>query len=187
VISNIQEDGVGERKPSNVTLGKLSHIGIVVRDLDRAMEYYGSVFGLGPFRTATYELKGFIFRGKTADARVKAALADSGSVFIELVEVLEGETVHTEFLREKGEGLQHVAFLVRNLDEKLKELAKSGVEPVMRLRVSVDTPAGPGAAQTGTPKKTRLELTEVYLNSDKIGGTMIQLMEFKEVPVTCPE
>jgi hypothetical protein len=139
VISNVQEDGVGERKPSNVTLGKLSHIGIVVRDLDRAMEYYGSVFGLGPFRTATYELKGFIFRGKTADARVKAALADSGSVFIEL-----------------------------------------------RLRVSVDTPAGPGAAQTGTPKKTRLELTEVYLNSDKIGGTMIQLMEFKEMPSDLP-
>jgi len=40
---------------------------------------------------------------------------------------------------------------------------------------------------TWRAKKTRLELTEVYLNSDKIGGTMIQLMEFKEVPVACPE
>ena len=176
-----------ERKSSKVTLGKLSHVGIVVVDLDKAMEYYGSVFGLGPFTTEVYDLKSFVYWGKTASARVKAAIAYSGSVFIELVQVLEGETVHTEFLREKGEGLQHVAFLVRNLDEKLKELAKSGVEPAMRLRIPMNTPADPDGAETGKSKKTRLELTEVYLDSDKIGGTMIQLMEFKEVPVTCPE
>ena len=171
------------KRPSMVTLGKMSHVGIVVRDMDKAVEYYGSVFGLGPFTTEVYDLKSFAYRGKTASARVKAAIAYSGPVFIELVQVLEGETVHTEFLRERGEGLQHVAFLVRNLDEKLKELAKSGVEPVMRLRIPIDNPAD----QAGTAKKTRLELTEVYLDSDKIGGTMIQLMEFKEVPVTCPE
>ena len=172
-----------EKRPSMVTLGKMSHVGIVVRDMDKAVEYYGSVFGLGPFTTEVYDLKSFAYRGKTASARVKAAIAYSGPVFIELVQVLEGETVHTEFVRERGEGLQHVAFLVRNLDEKLKELAKSGVEPVMRLRIPIDNPAD----QAGTAKKTRLELTEVYLDSDKIGGTMIQLMEFKEVPVTCPE
>ena len=170
-----------------MTLGKMSHVGIVVRDMDKAMEYYGSVFGLGPFTTEVYDLKSFAYRGKTASARVKAAIAYSGPIFIELVQVLEGETVHTEFLREKGEGLQHVAFLVRNLDEKLKELAKSGVEPVMRLRIPLNTPDGPDVAQPGRAKKTRLELTEVYLNSDKIGGTMIQLMEFKEVPVACSE
>ena len=177
------EDG----KSSKVALGKLSHIGIVVRDIDKAMDYYGSVFGLGSFTTEIYDLKSFLYRGKTASARVKAAIAYSGPVFIELVQVLEGETVHTEFLREKGEGLQHVAFLVRNLDEKLTELAKSGVEPVMRLRISIENPADSDAAQAGTSKKTSLELTEVCLDSDKIGGTMIQLMEFKEVPVTCTE
>jgi len=175
---------VEETKTSKVTLGKLSHVGIVVRDIDKAMEYYTSVFGLGPFTTEVYDLRSFVYRGKIASARVQAAIAYSGSVFIELVQVLEGETVHTEFLREKGEGLQHVAFLVRNLDDKLKELARSGVEPAMRLRIPIESPAAPGATQPEAPKKTRLELTEVYLDSDKIGGTMIQLMEFKEVPVT---
>jgi 4-hydroxyphenylpyruvate dioxygenase-like putative hemolysin len=175
---------VKEGKSSKVTLGKLSHIGIVVRDIDKAMEYYGSVFGLGPFTTEIYDLKSFLYRGKSASAQVKAAIAYSGPIFIELVQVLEGDTVHTEFLRERGEGLQHVAFLVRNLDEKLTELAKSGIEPAMRLRIPIDTTAPTATAQPGTTQKTRLELTEVYLDSDKIGGTMIQLMEFKEVPVT---
>ena len=156
-----------EKLPSKVTLGKLSHIGIVVRDLEKAMEYYTSIFGLGPFTTEVYDLKSFIYRGKTASARVKAAIAHSGSVFIELVQVLEGETVHTEFLRERGEGLQHVAFLVRNLDETLNELAKSGIEPAMRLRVPIDTPATPGDAQPGAAKKPRMELTEVYLTATR--------------------
>lgn len=165
-------------------LGRLSHVGIVVRDLNKAMEYYGSVFGLGPFSTQTYDLNQFLFRGKPANARVRAAIADSGPVFIELVEVLEGETVHTEFLREKGEGIQHIAFLVRDLDAKLKELAKAGIEPVMRLRIPIDTPADSGGPQTAPSKNARMELTEVYLNSDIIGGAMIQLMEFREVPVS---
>jgi 4-hydroxyphenylpyruvate dioxygenase-like putative hemolysin len=112
---------------------------------------------------------------------VRAALADSGSVFIELVQVLEGETPHTEFLREKGEGIQHVAFLVRDLDETLNELAKSDVEPVMRYRLLLDTPADRDV-QPAISKRPRLELNEVYLNSDKVGGVMIQLMEFKQVP-----
>jgi len=159
----------------------MSHIGIVVKDLDAAMDYYGSVFGLGPFQTETYELKPFIYKGEPANARVRAAIAYSGSVFIELVQVLEGETPHTEFLREKGEGIQHVAFLVRNLDQKLQELAKSGIEPVMRYRLLMDNPAGSGEARDEAG--ARVELNEVYLNSDKIGGVMIQLMEFKEVPV----
>jgi methylmalonyl-CoA/ethylmalonyl-CoA epimerase len=169
-----------KKESPKVKLGRLSHIGIVVRDLDKAVEYYGSVFGLGPFRTETYELKPFIYRGKTANARVRAAIADSGSVFIELVQVLEGETPHTEFLREKGEGIQHVAFLVRDLDEKLHELAKSGIEPVMRYRLLMDAPAD-NDAQPLVSKKPRMELNEVYLNSDQIGGAMIQLMEFKEL------
>ncbi len=166
-----------EKQSSNVTLGKLSHVGIVVRDLDKAVEYYSSVFGLGPFRTETYELNPFVYKGKKAHARVRAAIAYSGSMFIELVQVLEGETVHTEFLRERGEGIQHLAFLVTGLDETLKELAKSGVEPEMLLRVPVGAP-------DGASNRKRLELTEVYLNSDKFGGAMIQLMEFKEVPAT---
>ena len=171
-----------EKLAHKATLGRLSHIGIVVRDMDKAIDYYSSVFGLGPFTTKVYDLASFIYRGRTASARVKAAIAYSGSVFIELVQVLEGETVHTEFLRQKGEGLQHIAFLTRNLDHTLTELAKSGVEPAMVLHIPIEPTTTPGGTEPGAANRPRLELTEVYLDSDHIGGTTIQLMEFKEVP-----
>lgn len=165
-----------------VKLGRLSHIGIVVKDMDKAVDYYTCVLGLGPFTSQVYDLKSFIYRGKTASARVRAAINNPGAAFVELVQVLEGETVHTEFLRQKGEGLQHVAFLVRDLDETLKELAASGVEPAMRLPpMLIDTPASSGEGQPDSAQAPRLQLTEVYLDSDRIGGTMIQLMEYRQV------
>ena len=172
---------MAEQQEPRVKLGPVSHVGIVVKDLDKAVEYYSSVFGLGPFATDVYELKGFSYRGQPADARVRAAIAYSGPVFIELVEVLEGETPHTEFLREKGEGVQHVAFSVEDLDGALAELAKEGIEPIMRYSLTVEAPADPNSDELGGARKQLLVVNEAYLDSDRIGGAVIQLMEVKDL------
>jgi len=41
----------------------------------------------------------------------------------------------------------------------------------------------PNAEQSGGATKRRLEVHEAYLESDKIGGTVIQLMQFKKLPL----
>lgn len=174
---------MAEHQQPRVKLGPVHHIGIVVEDVDKAAEYYSSVFGLGPFGTGVYEgneTTGFTYRGQPARARVKAAFAQSSPIAIELVEVLEGETPHTEFLREKGEGIQHVAFQVEDLDKTLVELAKEGIEPILRYSLAIEVPADPNSDKTGDAKKRLFGVNEVYLNSDKIGGAVIQLMEVKE-------
>lgn len=93
---------MAEDQSQEVKLGPLSHVGIVVRNMDEAIEYYSSVFGIGPFNTEVYDLNEFIHQGRPVNAKVKAAIANAGPVFIELIEVLEGETPHSKFLREKG-------------------------------------------------------------------------------------
>lgn len=160
---------MAEDQSHEVKLGPLSHIGIVVENMDKAVEYYSSVFGIGPFNTEIYDLNEFIHRGQPVNAKVKAAIANAGPVFIELIEVLEGETPHSEFLREKGEGLQHIAFTVDDIDGTLAKLAKDGIEPLMRYSLTID----------GAEKK-QYEIHEAYLDSDKIGGTTIQLMEIRK-------
>jgi methylmalonyl-CoA/ethylmalonyl-CoA epimerase len=172
----------GERKP-RVRLGPVHHIGIVVKDVDKAVQYYSSVFGLGPFQTQVYEMDErtkFTYRGRPARAKVKAALAQSGPITIELVEVLEGKTPHTEFLRKRGEGVQHVAFQVDSIDETLKELAKDGIEPILRYSMLIEQPAPSKNDKGGGTKPQVFEVNEVYLNSDRIGGTVIQLIEIKQ-------
>jgi len=170
-----------EEQRAKWKLGPLSHIGIVVKDLDKAIEYYSSVFGLGPFSTDVYELKGFLYRGKPADARVKAAIAYSGRIFIELVQVLEGETAHTEFLREHGEGLQHIAFPVRDLDAALAELAKEGIKPIMHYGFTIEQPVRPDSDKSSDTTNRMFQVREAYLDSGETGGTVIQLMQFREI------
>jgi len=163
-------------------LGALSHIGIVVRDMDEAIEYYSSIFGMGPFTTQVWELKDFLYRGKPANARVKAGIAYSGRVFVELVQVLEGETAHTEFFGKHGEGMQHVAFTVDDMDKALADLEQKGIKPIMYYSMPIDLPGGSQSAGEGAAGKRRFLLTEAYLDSGKVGGTVIQLMHFKPLP-----
>lgn len=164
---------MAEPKKPRVQLPPVQQLGFVVKDVDKAVEYYSSVFGWGPFDIFELSLKGFTYRGKQGDSRLKIAMAQQGAIQIELIEVLEGETPHSNFLREKGEGVQHVLCgFVEDLDGMLAELAKDGIEPVFRGLLnpsdfSIDMGMG----------EVRADI--VYLNADRIGGVMIELCELK--------
>jgi len=150
-----------EQEP-RVKLPPVEQIGIVVADIDKAVEYYSSIFGWGPFQVVEYETKGMTYRGQKGDCRLKLAFAQSGPIEIELIQVLEGETPHTEFLREKGEGLHHLRFHIDDLDGMLAELAKEGIEPIWQHRYP------------------DVGISFAYLNTDKIGGVMFELIEMKD-------
>jgi 4-hydroxyphenylpyruvate dioxygenase-like putative hemolysin len=153
-----------------VQLGPISHIGIVVEDAEKAAAFWERVFGIGPFSIDIYELNEstkFRFNGKPAEARMKAAIAYSGKVFVELVEVMEGESPHTDFMRAHGEGLQHVAFAVRDIKQVVADLEPEGMKPILDYEFET------------VQKGRRVRVQEVYLNSAEfVGGTTIQLIEF---------
>jgi 4-hydroxyphenylpyruvate dioxygenase-like putative hemolysin len=132
--------------------------------MDKAIEFYSTNFGWGPFQETEHSLEGILFRGNPSDCRIKMATAQSGPIEIELIQVLEGETPHTEFLREKGEGLHHLRFRVEDLNDKLAEYAQNGIESVW---------------QHSMPE---IGFSWAYLNTDMVGGAMIELIEIKEVP-----
>ena len=156
-----------------VQLGPISHIGIVVEDCEKAAAWWERVFGVGPFSTDVYELDAstkFKFKGVPSKARMKASIAYSGKVFVELVEVMEGESPHTEFMREHGEGLQHVAFSVQDIHQVVADLAPEGLEPILEYEFVTE--------QGGRAFRVQ----EVYLNSaEYIGGSTVQLMEITPI------
>ena len=89
---------------------------------------------------------------------MKMAFANTGQIEVELIQVLEGETPHTEFLREKGEGLHHLRCCVDDVDGVLAEMAKDGIEPFFYHEVE-----GMGKIFA-------------YLNTDKVGGVVLELL-----------
>ena len=152
-----------------VKVGPISHIGIVVEDAEKAAEFYSRVFGVGPFTVKTYDMSEapyFLVDGKPAAPKFKAAIAFSGDVFIELVEVMEGETNHTRFLREKGEGLQHLCFLVDDMKSTVEALKSEGLEPILDYEFDTEL------------NGENIHVHEVYLNSNEfVSGTTIQLLQ----------
>ncbi len=113
-------------------LGPIDQIGYVVADMDAALGRYEEIFGA--FEVSEADLPGSTVRGKAVDCRLKMAVNRSGPIEIELIEVLEGETTHTEHLRARGEGPHHVRFRVQNLDDKLPALEEAGFETVFHKR-----------------------------------------------------
>ena len=105
-------------------LPPVEQIGIVVDNVDEAVEHFTALFGWGPFRIREVDVQGFTFRNRPGHCRLKMAFARSGPIEIELIQVLEGETPHSEFLRQKGEGLHHLRFRVDNYDELLAGLSQ---------------------------------------------------------------
>ena len=111
------------------TLPSPSHIGVVVRDMDKTIEFLSSIFGLGPWQTIEFSPSqedltiGKPFRQRLAHAKM-------GSTVLELIQQLEGGGPWPEFLESKGEGLHHIAFTVSNYDERVAGLQKQGAKMI---------------------------------------------------------
>jgi len=132
-------------------LGPLDQVSYVVADLERSLPRYEALYG--PFEVGEAPLPDCRIRGARADCRLKVAVNRSGPVEVELIQVLSGETTHSEHLRKHGEGLHHVRFRVDALEPKLAELEAEGYATVLYKRFGptvafayLEPPAGLGGS-----------------------------------------
>jgi methylmalonyl-CoA/ethylmalonyl-CoA epimerase len=112
-------------------LHSINQIGMVVRDLDKSMEAYWRVFGVGPWRVYTFgpqTADKMTYRGKPANYHIRIGQASIGGISLELIQPLDGDTVHKDFLDEHGEGVQHLNFRLQGLDEAMEKMSSAGFE-----------------------------------------------------------
>jgi len=105
---------------------KIDQIGVVTDNLDRLAEYFKENFGVD-FA---------IFETEQEGGKLKIGLTNLGEVQLELIQVVEGETIHADFLRRKGGGLHHIGFFVKDLDEKLRIAREKGINVVERGEIA---------------------------------------------------
>ncbi len=107
-----------------------SQIGIVVPDLEAALERYDGLWGGGPWRGFTYGA-GFIpevrYRGEPGSYTMRIAL-NQLTPQIELIQPLDGPSIYHEFLERGSTGLHHLGFWVDSIDESLASMAAAGYE-----------------------------------------------------------
>ncbi|MBP2071449.1 VOC family protein [Thermoanaerobacterium butyriciformans] len=113
----------------------VTQIGIIVKDIEKASQTYADFFGVEKPKwnwTDGYEKSHAEFNGKPSDARAKLAFFDMGQLQIELIEPDENISTWREFLDTHGEGVHHIAFQVKDMDEKIKALEKNEMSLVQK-------------------------------------------------------
>lgn len=100
----------------------VAHIGIVVADMEAAVDQWTRVLGLAeapPILLGTgHPEKPTLYHGRPTNGQVRLAFFNLENIQIELLSPHgEGETEWSEFLREQGTGVHHIAFFVEGLGE----------------------------------------------------------------------
>jgi methylmalonyl-CoA/ethylmalonyl-CoA epimerase len=105
----------------------IDHIGVVVEDIDKAIEFYTTTLGMK-----------LVHREDLLDRGIKVAFltGTNGETAVELLEPINHEDMNNtvaKFLKTKGPGLHHLAVKVENIEKSLKELESNGLQLVDKI------------------------------------------------------
>ncbi len=98
---------------------KIEHVGMACHSLEKAAHFYGTVLGLP-----------IVDREVLAEMRLHVCKVQVGETVLELLEPMEGETVISKFLQERGEGFHHLCFAVEDIHKAIASLVSQGYRPV---------------------------------------------------------
>lgn len=125
----------------------IDHIGIAVKSLDQASKFYTDVLGLKVHGVET-----------VAEQKVNVAFLPITDSEVELLESTAPDGPVAKFIESRGEGIQHIAYRVENIEEALAELKAKGI------RLIDEKPRhGAGGAKIAFihPKETNGVLVEI--------------------------
>ncbi len=95
---------------------KIDHLGIAVHSIEEAKKLSQDTLGLK-------------FEGSetVAEQKVTTAFFPVGDSEVELLESTAPDGPIAKYLEKRGEGIQHIAFRVENIEEALAELKEKGI------------------------------------------------------------
>ncbi len=94
---------------------QIDHLGIAVRSLDDALQFYEQQLGFSVSLRETVEQE-----------KVKVAMLPAGGPRIELLEATGPDSVIAKFIEKRGEGIHHVALKVTDLAATVQRLKSKG-------------------------------------------------------------
>ncbi len=124
--------------------GRVFQIALVVADLDVALARTAAIFGASRWRCYTFGPIGeHRYHGRPATFRARLALNDA-SPRIELIQPLDGDSIHRDWLAEYGEGLHHIGVIVPSVPQAITEMEALGYPAIQ-----IGTGFGAGGAGDG--------------------------------------
>ena len=130
--------------------GRLDHVGVAVRSASQRLPFYRDLLGLPLAKTE--EVPG---------EQVRVTILGEGAGRVELLEPTAEDSPVGRFLRERGEGIHHLCFLVDSLEATCELLKAAGYRLAGGIR----------SGSEGT--------LIAFLHPKDVGGVLIELREVK--------
>jgi catechol 2,3-dioxygenase-like lactoylglutathione lyase family enzyme len=114
---------------------RVTQIGYIVKDIEEARKRFAEFFSMevpDVMVTAGYDQAQTEYRGKPSESTAKLALFHLENLDIELIEPDEKPSVWREFLEEHGEGIQHLAFEIKGMKQKLELFGNEGMQLIQK-------------------------------------------------------
>jgi methylmalonyl-CoA epimerase len=132
---------------------KIHHIGIAVNRLDKSLNKWKRFFNLK---------EGEIEEIKDRGVKVVTLQFGQGPL-IELLEAVGDDSPIKKFINSRGEGIHHICLKTDDLDQKVEELKREGINFVQESPVS-----GAGGSRI------------IFIHPDNLNGVLIELKEEKK-------
>lgn len=134
-----------------MNISHIEHIGIAVKDLEASIRFYEDVLGL-----TCYAIE------EVVDQKVKTAFFKVGQTKVELLESTDPEGPIGKFIEKKGEGVHHMAFAVKGIEQSLARLDEKGIRLIDQK-----------------PRKGAEGLDIAFLHPKSTHGVLMELCEKK--------
>lgn len=128
---------------------KLAHIGIAVKNIEEKLRIWRDVLGLKPHIIQ-----------EVPDQKVKIAALKVGDIHIELIEPIDVDSNVHKFIEKRGEGLHHLCFDVKNIEQVLSDMKKNGITLIDEV-----------------PRKGACAEKIAFVHPKDMGGVLIELSE----------
>ena len=154
---------MGKSIIKQMKLPKLGQIGYVVKDVYKTVAYYRDMLGIRPWMMLDERPEPCIEKGKEVHPLLKIALAYTGAIQLELIQVVEGESVHLNHPAESPWRVNHLGFMVQDIDKRLDACRKMGIDVLQR----------------GTIKDVGFTVNYAYLDTVKEAGVVIEFIQWR--------
>ncbi len=96
-------------------MNNIEHLGIAVKSLEISIPLFEKILNTPCYKTEVVESE-----------RVNTAFFQIRESKVELLESLDPEGVVARFIEKKGEGIHHIAFEVKNIEQEMQRLQDEG-------------------------------------------------------------
>ena len=139
-------------------------VAIACRNIEATSKHWAAVLGVEPPKirlTRPGREVHVVYRGRPSNGQIKMAIIRLGQVSLELMEPVGSDTSWREFLDAKGEGVQHIAFGVTDLEKTVKRFESLGMPVLHQGRYDSDN-----GTYTYVDSQRALGVTVELLHSD---------------------